>query len=296
MGAPGRSATPQETRRGLNALPGRAREPQGAPRRSPRRPGTARAAHVASAGPGQQQHHSRPDQSRLPAAQVAATTPARTDTARCTRPPDTRTRSQPEPHGKSAQLTDPPLRLAHQETTSLRTPSTADGTTTPPRAFGAPAGLRRARVASLRFQARASGLWITSRSVPNTNSQCFLQQKHLLLSFQDDAGQGRASSTPPSAPRQEARLQHATESTARSQQAQSQVRACCKCQRPLPNYHRGPLAPRLPQPDPARLHASEVEPSRSPASPPHISNHAENRTGDENVQSQLPSRRHRSVG
>ena len=72
MGAPGRSATPQETRRGLNALPGRAREPQGAQRRSPRRPGPARAAHVASAGPGQQQHHSRPDQSRLPAAHVSA--------------------------------------------------------------------------------------------------------------------------------------------------------------------------------------------------------------------------------
>ena len=63
--------------------------------------------------PGQHHHQHQADRSRLPAAHVAATTPARTDTARCTHPPDTRTRSQPEPHEKSAQLTDPPFRLAH---------------------------------------------------------------------------------------------------------------------------------------------------------------------------------------
>ena len=109
--------------------------------------------------PSQHHHQRRPGQSRLPAAHVAAITPANTTasadpashgsllrtspapghpapapaasrrvTAPCCacrrhhpgqhrhrsmHPPDTLTRSQPEPHGKSSQLTDPPFRLAH---------------------------------------------------------------------------------------------------------------------------------------------------------------------------------------
>jgi hypothetical protein len=101
MGAPGRSATPQETRRGLNALPGRAREPQGAQRRSPRRPGTARAAHLASAGPGQQQ---RPgDHPADPARLVLRTSPAPD-------PASSSTTADPTSHGSLLRRSPPPPR------------------------------------------------------------------------------------------------------------------------------------------------------------------------------------------
>ena len=112
------------------------------------------------------------------------------------------------------------------------------------------------------------------------------------LPFHCHAGQVRCGSTPPSAPREVARLRHATGRRAGPRQAQSQGCACRQNRRmgqvwetarrkagaPFPKpalhpHHRsGPLAPRLPQPGPARLHASGVEPPRRPACAAPVSN------------------------
>ena len=85
-----------------------------------------------------------------------------------------------------------------------------------------------------------------------------------LLIFNFNAGQGRAGSTPPAAPRC-ARLKHATYSRAGPRHPQSKANARGSV---APNILDPSLAAlRLPHPGPARLHASGVEPARGPAFP-----------------------------
>jgi hypothetical protein len=99
-----------------------------------------------------------------------------------------------------------------------------------------------------------------------------------LLIFHSNAGQGRAGSTPPAAPRC-ARLRHATYGRAGPRHPQSSK---LDPRRTIPPNIPDPLplaALRLPQPDPARLHASGVEPTRGPAFPLLISNRADANQG-----------------
>ena len=97
-----------------------------------------------------------------------------------------------------------------------------------------------------------------------------------LLIFNFNAGQGRASSTPPAAPRC-ARLRHATYSRAEPRYPQSKANARGSIAPNIPGPSLAAL--RLPHPGPARLHASGVEPARGPAFPLLISNRADANKG-----------------
>ena len=97
-----------------------------------------------------------------------------------------------------------------------------------------------------------------------------------LLIFYFNAGQGRAGSTPPAAPRC-ARLRHATYSRAGPRHPQSWANARGSIAPNIPDPSLAAL--RLPHPGPARLHASGVEPARGPAFPLLISNRADANQG-----------------
>jgi len=104
----------------------------------------------------------------------------------------------------------------------------------------------------------------------------YAPQPARLLIFNFNAGQGRAGSTPPAAPRC-AWLRHATYGRAGPRHPQSQANARGSIAPNIPDPSLAAL--RLPHPGPARLYASGVEPARGPAFPLLISNRADANNG-----------------